>query len=110
MEAYQNITELPADNAAVNIVGDPNTIYEQNYLFHRDAIALAMIDIELPKSAVVKARAADPETGLSLTMTQAFDINEFSEITRIDAIWGAQMIYGELALRMYGEATGTVTP
>ncbi len=110
LKAYQNVTNVPADNAPITILGTANTVYEQNYLFHKDAIALAMIDLELPQSAVIKSRASDPETGLSLLMTAAYDITEQAEITRIDAVWGADMIYPELALRMWGAATGTVTP
>ncbi|UKH48599.1 major capsid protein [Vibrio phage vB_ValP_FGH] len=102
--AYQNVTNLPADNAPITVAGAANSTYEQNYLFHRDAIALAMIDLELPQSAVIKARAADPETGLSLTLTGAYDINEQTEIHRIDAVYGTDLIYGELALRMWGAA------
>jgi len=56
LKAYQNVTALPADNAPITVLGAANTTYEQNYLFHRDAIALAMIDLELPQSAVVKSR------------------------------------------------------
>ena len=104
LEAYQNVTALPADNAPISVMGAANTTYEQNYLFHRDAIALAMIDLELPQSAVIKARAADPETGLSLTLTGAYDINEQTEIHRIDAVYGTDLIYGELALRLWGAA------
>lgn len=104
LKAYQNVTALPADTAPITVAGTAGATYEQNYLFHKDAIALAMIDLELPQSAVVKSRASDPETGLSLTMTAAYDINEQTEITRIDAVWGADMIYGELALRLWGAA------
>lgn len=104
LKAYQNITALPADNAPISVMGAASTTYEQNYLFHRDAIALAMIDLELPQSAVIKSRAADPETGLSLTLTGAYDINEQTEIHRIDAVWGADLVYGELALRLWGAA------
>lgn len=103
-KAYQNITALPVSGAAITIAGAANATYEQNYLFHRDAIALAMIDLELPQSAVIKSRAADPETGLSLTLTGAYDINEQTEIHRIDAVYGTDLIYGELALRMWGAA------
>jgi len=104
--AYQNVTALPAENAPMTVLGTANATYEQNYLFHRDAIALAMIDLELPQSAVIKSRAADPETGLSLTLTGAYDINEQTEIHRIDAVWGADMIYPELALRLWGASSG----
>jgi len=106
LAAYQNVTALPAENAPMTVLGTANATYEQNYLFHRDAIALAMIDLELPQSAVIKSRAADPETGLSLTLTGAYDINEQTEIHRIDAVWGADMIYPELALRLWGATSG----
>lgn len=104
LAAYQNVTALPVDNAAIAVMGDANATYEQNYLFHKEAIALAMVDLELPKSATVKSRASDPETGLSLSMTAAYDINEQTEITRIDAVWGAKLINPDLAMRLWGAA------
>ena len=104
--AYQNITALPADGAAITVLGAANTTYEQNYLFHRDAIALCVTNLELPKSAVVKERVYDPESGLSILLTQAYDINEMSEVTRIDIVWGAQLIYPELAMRLWGAVSG----
>lgn len=106
LAAYQNVTALPAENAPMTVLGTAGATYEQNYLFHRDAIALAMIDLELPQSAVIKSRASDPETGLSLTLTGAYDINEQTEIHRLDAVWGAEMIYPELALRLWGATSG----
>lgn len=104
LKAYQNVTALPADNAPITVLGTADTTYEQNYLFHRDAIALAMIDLELPQTAVVKSRASDPDSGLSLTLTGAYDINEQSEIHRIDAVWGTKAIYPELGMRLWGQA------
>jgi hypothetical protein len=104
LAAFQNVTALPADDAPINILGTASKTYEQSYLFHKEAIAFCMIDKVLPKSAVVKARVSDPDSGLSLCMTEAYDINEDSETTRIDAIWAADMVYPELAMRIYGEA------
>ena len=96
------------DGTATTLNAEGDTIslaaYEQNYLYHRDAIALAMIELDLPKSAVIKSRASDPESGLSLSLTGAYDVNEQTEIHRIDAVWGAQMIYADLALRLWGAA------
>jgi hypothetical protein len=106
LAAYQNVTVLPADDAPITISGDASKVYEQNYLFHKEAIALCMIDKDLPRSAVVKARVNDPISGLSLSMTQGYDIIEDAETTRIDVIWGAHMINAELAMRMYGAAVG----
>lgn len=101
LAAYQNVSAAPADDAPITVLGTENETYLQNFLFHRDAIALAMIDLELPKSAVMKARVRDPESGLSLSMTGAYDINQHTEVTRIDAVWGTDLIYPELAHRLW---------
>jgi len=103
LSAYQNVSAAPADGAAISVLGTADTSYRQDYLFHRDAVALAMVDLELPQSATVKSRVRDPDSGLSLTMTGAYDINNQSEITRIDAVWGTHMIYPELAHRLWSE-------
>ena len=99
--AYQNVSAALSDSAAITIIGTSNTQYRQDLLFHRDAIALAMVDLELPQSATVKARVRDPDSGLSLCMTAAYDIVQQTEITRIDAVWGTHMIYPHLAHRLF---------
>lgn len=104
LSAFQNVSAAPADNAAITVLGTADTSYRQNFLFHRDACALAMVDLELPQSATVKSRVRDPDSGLSLCMTGAYDINQQTEITRIDAVWGTHLIYPELAHRMWSAA------
>ncbi len=101
LSAFQNVSAPVADGAAITVMGTANTAYRQDFLFHRDAVALAMVDLELPQSATVKSRVRDPDSGLSLCMTGAYDINQQTEITRIDAVWGAHMIYPELAHRIF---------
>ncbi len=101
LAAYQNVSAAPANNAPITVLGTAEKTYRQNFLFHRDAIALAMVDLELPQSATVKARVRDPDAGLSLCMTAAYDITQQSEITRIDAVWGTDLIYSDLAHRMW---------
>ncbi len=98
--AYQNVSNKPADNAPITLIGTAGTAIRQNVLFHRDAIALAMVDLELPQSAMVKARVRDEDSGLSMSMTGAYDITNHSEITRIDCVWGTDVIYGELIHRL----------
>lgn len=104
LAAYQNVSDAPADNAAVTFMGQANTEYRQDFLFHKDAVALAMVDLELPQSATVKSRVRDPESGLALSMTGAYDINQQTEITRIDGVWGAHMIYPHLAHRIWSDS------
>lgn len=101
LRAYQNVSEAPADNAAITVIGDAGKDYRQQLAFNREAVALAMVDLELPQAAVAKSRVRDPDSGLSLCMTSAYDINEQTEITRIDAVWGVHMIYPHLAHRIF---------
>lgn len=104
LAGYQNVSAPVADGAAITVLGTAKATYRQSFLFHRDAVGLAVIDLELPNSAVVKARVRDEESGLSLSMTGAYDISNQSEVTRIDVVWGAHMIYPELAMRIFGAA------
>ena len=83
LAAFQNVSAAPADGAAITVMGTSATTYTQNFLFHRDAVALAMVDLELPQTAVVKSRVRDPDSGLSLCMTGAYDIQNQTETTRI---------------------------
>lgn len=100
LAAYQNVSDKPADAAGITVVGTAGSTYRQNILFHRDAIGLAMVDLELPQSAVVKARVRDEDAGLSMSMTGAYDINNHTEITRVDVVWGVDVIYPELLHRL----------
>lgn len=103
LAAYQNVTAAPADNAAITVIGSAGVEYRENILFNRETFALAMVDLELPQSAVVKSRARDDESGLSLTMTGAYDIQNFEEVTRIDAVWATKTIYPELGHRLWSD-------
>jgi len=103
LAAYQNVSAPIANDSAITVIGTANETYRQNYLFHRDAIGLAVPDLELPQSATVKSRVSDPDSGLSLSMTGAYDVSAQSEITRIDVIWGVHMIYPELAHRLWSD-------
>lgn len=98
--AYQNVTNAPADNALLTVVGTAENAYRQSFLFHKDAVTLAMVDLELPQSATVKARVRCEDSGLSMSMTGAYDIVSHSEITRIDCIWGTKVVYPELLYRL----------
>lgn len=103
LSAYQNVSAKPADNALLTVVGTADTAYRQSFLFHKDAVTLAMVDLELPQSATVKARVRDEESGLSMSMTGGYDIVNHTEITRIDCIWGTKVIYPELLYRLISD-------
>jgi hypothetical protein len=54
---YQTVSAAPADNAAITNLGSNSTGYPQNVVFDRNAFALAMVPMELPKvRSVPRAR------------------------------------------------------
>lgn len=104
LAAYQNVTNAPADNAPITVMGNANTAYRQNLTMHRDAVALACVDMHLPQSAPVKARVRDEQSGLSIMMTAQYNINEMEETYRMDVLWGVDAVYPELIRRTWGLA------
>lgn len=98
--AYQNVTALPADNAALTFLGSAATVYPQNLAFHRNALALVTVPLELPDSAVFKARA--DWRGFSIRVVKDYDITNDEEIIRLDIQFGWKAIYPELGQRIWG--------
>ena len=103
LAAYRNISTAVANDAAITVEGTASTTYRLDFLFHRDAITLAMVDLELPDSFKIKSVVRDNNSGLSMSMCAAPDIRNLSEITRIDAVWGTKMIYPDLAMRIWSK-------
>jgi len=101
LAAYQNVSDPVADGAAITVYGGSGKTYRQNLVFHRDAATLAMVDLMLPETATLKARIRDAETGLALSYTGGYDVTNHREIKRIDAVWGVDVTYPELAWKMF---------
>jgi hypothetical protein len=106
LSAYQNVSAAIADGAAISVNGDADGVYRQNFIMHKNAIGLAMVDLYLPESATVAKRVHDADTGISLSLTKAYDINGHREVTRLDALWGVTMLSGELIMRHLAEKIG----
>lgn len=100
--AQQTVDSLPADNAAITVVGTASTAYPQNLAFHKDAFVLGMADLEVPKGVDMAARAADPDAGLSVRIIRDYDINNDNFVTRLDVLYGWKAVYPQLANRIWG--------
>ena len=98
--AYQTVSALPADNAGINIVGAASAVHPQNLAFHHNALALVTVPLELPDSAVFKARA--DWRGFSIRVIKDYDIDSDEEIIRLDILYGVKAIYQELGVRLWG--------
>lgn len=104
---YQNVDSLPVDNSAITIFGSATAyagiVCPQNLVFHKNAFAMGVADLEMPDEGAKASRAVDEDAGLSLMMTQQYDIVNFRTITRIDFLGGWKCIYPELAARVVGQ-------
>lgn len=97
---FQTVNALPANNAAITIVGAADAAIPFNLGFHRNALALVTIPLELPDSAVFKARA--DWRGYSIRVIKDYDITEDEEIIRMDVLYGVKAIYPELGVKLVG--------
>ena len=99
---YQNINAMPIDGAAITVLGGASALEAMNLAYHRDAFALGMADLPLPGGVDMAARASDPDSGLSIRLVRAYDINNDVFPCRLDVLYGWQTIYPELACRVCG--------
>lgn len=74
----------------------------ENLCFHRDAYALAFVDLPLPRTAVEASRAYDEDLGLSIRIATQYTINNDAEPTRMDVAYGFASLYRPLGYRVSG--------
>lgn len=95
----QNVTALPADNAALTILGAANTVSPQGLLFHRDAIVFGMADLAKPAGTESSFKKMS-DLGLSIRTTKFYDGLTDRNILRIDVLCGAALTRPEYAARV----------
>lgn len=105
---YNNVSALPADNAAVSLWGTAgggsltSVSSRQGLIFQPDTFVLAMADAE-KVDAPVCVFAQDDEAGFSLRLTKSYDINNDNNLARLDCFFGWSAIRPEwTALRVQG--------
>lgn len=97
---HQTVNSVPADNAAITLVGAASTGYKQNLVYHKNAFALAVVPMELPQGAFGAARQS--YKGLSVRVIPVYDgINDISK-WRLDILYGRKPIDPRLATRISG--------
>lgn len=74
----------------------------ENMYFHRDFMALAVVDLPLPRTAVEAERAYDEDLGLSIRIATQYTINNDAEPTRLDIAYGMASLYRGLGARVSG--------
>ncbi|MCA8018079.1 P22 phage major capsid protein family protein [Burkholderia metallica] len=99
-QATASFTGTPA--VTINGGAAAATSSTENLYFHRDAFALAFVDLPLPRTAVEASRAFDEDLGLSIRVATQYTINNDAEPTRMDVAYGFSSLYRSLAVRVSG--------
>jgi hypothetical protein len=102
---YQNVTAVPADNAAITIFGHASSYAgiqcPQNLVFHKSAIALCVVPLEKIDGEEMTV-ATDPETGLSVRLWSQGNILTGKGIKRLDILFGSKVVRPDFAARVVG--------
>lgn len=106
---FQNITAQPASTAAIQVWGSAptsfpvaNQVSPQNIMMHRDCLALAFADLDLPGGVDMAARAVDEEAGINFRVVRQYTINNDALPCRFDVLYGWAGLYIELGVRVAG--------
>jgi len=80
----QTVSASPANGAELSFIGNTNDLYDENLFFHKDAIALAIIDRNEPKrpgAEVYTARSR--EYDCAITIAEQYNIVTEEVITKL---------------------------
>jgi len=94
----QNVTALPADNAALTFVGPASTALAQNIQYHKDAFKMVSVPLIMPTNAEVAAQ--ETVDGITVAVIRDFDILKRRMITRLDFLGGLSAVRPEWACRV----------
>ena len=108
--SLQNVTNLPANSAAVYVFGTPAASFStisaksspQNLAVHRDFGTLAMVDMPLPGGTDKAYRAASKKTGNSIRVIRDYVATTDQFIQRTDVLYGVAVLRQERGCRVGG--------
>ena len=97
-EMDKNMISDGATDSAITVVGDAGGLYRENFIQHRDAIALAMVFLDLPVSGH-GSRSSDKQTGLNISVSEYFDGDNNANNLRMDILFGCKIVRPDLIFR-----------
>lgn len=93
------VDAVPADDAAITVVGTASTAYPQNLMYHKDAFVFGSADLELPPGDFV---ARENYKGISMRLWRNGDIANDKVPCRFDVLIGFAVVRPEMACRLTG--------
>jgi len=104
-EMDKNMASDGATDPAITVLGDAGGTYRENYIMHRDAVAMAMVFLDLPVSGH-GSRASDKQTGLNISVSEYFNGDQNQNNLRMDILYGVKMVRPDLILRATNQKIG----
>lgn len=100
--AHKTVSNAPADNAAITVMGVANTGYRQNMMFRKDAFALVTVPLVAPPGAVDVSRQS--YKGINVRVIPVYDGTNDVSKWRLDVLYGVKTIDPRQAVRLSGTA------
>lgn len=97
---HQTVNSVPADDAAITLFGTASTAYDQNMAYHKTAMALAFVPMEMPAGAVNPARKEHKR--LSVRVIPVYDGTNDVSKWRLDVLYGKKCIDPRKGTRVSG--------
>jgi hypothetical protein len=98
--AFQTVSAVPGDTAAMTFVGTANTNYTNNLFFDKNAFALVTVPLVKPAGAVECSRQS--KNGISVRVIPFYDGVNDKSTWRLDVLYGTKTIDPRLAVRVAG--------
>jgi hypothetical protein len=93
------ITSAINDNA-ITVITTPSASYKQNIMYHKNAMGMAVVPLEMPQGAVNGSRQSYKD--LSVRVIPVYDgVNDVSK-WRLDMLYGRTVLDPRLAVRISG--------
>lgn len=100
----QNVSNVPADNAAITTFGAvstyQNVVTPQGLIFNPDAFAMVMVDLPKPGGVWVSERISNKELGVSVRMVKDYNVMTDESPARVDCMYGYAGVRNEFAGRV----------
>lgn len=96
--SLQNVSALPADEAALVFVGSANIAYGQSVAYHKSAFRRVSVPLVLPQG--MNSAAQETAEGHTIRVLSDFDIKTGQMIMRLDYLGGLAAVRPEWACRI----------
>lgn len=100
--SQKTVSAVPADNAAITVMGTASTGYRQNLMFHKNAFAFVSAPLAIPPAVYNGAR--ESYKGINLRLIPFYDEDTDKAGWRFDILFGTKALDPRLAVRASGTA------